>query len=192
MTPFQKAGYTIDTKFKVLKTYGQLNLGDTVTIRSEHDRCNDYDEYPIFITEDGREEPMCLPGSRCGDEELAVLVDSEEEDVLPVSISMTLEEGIALQEFIDNTILADVHGELLKGVGSKVDKALEGKVVKGVCAWEYYGLKEVYDLRKYTGSFEALLNAMIPSKAKEEALAEAKELRKQLEELEKQIDEMGE
>jgi len=183
MTPFQKAGYTLDTKFKVVQDYGNLRAGDIVTIRSYNDMVNDYDYYPIFTTEDGREEAMHLPVFSAGVGELEVLVDPEKEDAIPVSISMTLEEGIALQVLLDNVLIAGPHGHLLRIVGEKLDNELEGKV-KEVSEWDYYDLGDGYDLSPQSGSFEALLKAMLPK-------AKAEDLRKQLEALEKQIAEMG-
>lgn len=185
MTPFQKAGYTSDTRFKVLVDEGEVKAGDIVRVQKD-----DGSEYPFFLAEDGREECLYLPGTNPDQEELEVISEPETTEGLPVNISMTLEEGVALQELLDNIASNSLHGELLSSVGHKVDEELEGKV-KEVHEWDYYDLGQGYDLKPCSGSFEDLLKAMLPNKEKEEALAKAEDLRKQLEELEKQIAEMG-
>ena len=46
MTPFEKAGYTKDTKFKALTKDGDLNVGDIVTLE-----CDDGSSCPWFENE---------------------------------------------------------------------------------------------------------------------------------------------
>ena len=56
LTPFEKAGYTKDAKFKVLGNWGSLKKGDIVTLDED-----DGTICPRFKTEDGRCGSMWLP-----------------------------------------------------------------------------------------------------------------------------------
>lgn len=56
MTPFQKAGFTKDTKFRCLCNYGNLRKGVIVTLNKD-----DGTDCPEFIDENGNEEYMILP-----------------------------------------------------------------------------------------------------------------------------------
>ena len=57
MTPFEKAGYTKDTKFRVLRDYRRFKKGDIVTL------CEDYGSIcPRFETKEGSLGSMYLPG----------------------------------------------------------------------------------------------------------------------------------
>ena len=56
MTPFQKAGFTKDTKFRCLCSYGNLRKGVIVTLNKD-----DGTDCPEFIDENGNEEYMILP-----------------------------------------------------------------------------------------------------------------------------------
>ena len=56
LTPFEKAGYTKDTKFKLLRSYGSFEEGDIVTLKLD-----DGTVCPIFKTKDDRDVSMWLP-----------------------------------------------------------------------------------------------------------------------------------
>ena len=56
MTPFEEAGYTEDTKFKVIRDRGVLRVGDIVTLDLD-----DGTEWPYFKIEDGISEGCWLP-----------------------------------------------------------------------------------------------------------------------------------
>ena len=56
MTPFEKAGYTKDTKFKVLRDLFRLKKGDIVTLKEVKGS-----SLLWFKTEDGRNRRMYLP-----------------------------------------------------------------------------------------------------------------------------------
>ena len=56
MTPFEKAGYTKETKFKVLRDDCIFNKGDIVTLDLDND-CT----FPWFKTEDGKVHCVYLP-----------------------------------------------------------------------------------------------------------------------------------
>ena len=69
MTPFEAAGYTDTTKFRVLKERGELKKDDIVAL--------DYDDSsvcPWFKTEEGKRSYICLPNMapEGGPEELEV------------------------------------------------------------------------------------------------------------------------
>jgi hypothetical protein len=56
MTPFQKAGFTKDTKFRCLCNYGDLRKGVIVTLNKD-----DGTDCPEFIDGNGNQEYMILP-----------------------------------------------------------------------------------------------------------------------------------
>ena len=56
LTPFEKAGYTKDTKFKVLRDWGSLKKGDIVTLKEDNG-----EDFPWFKTEEGRPQWCWLP-----------------------------------------------------------------------------------------------------------------------------------
>lgn len=58
MTPFQKAGFTKDTKFRCLCNYGDLRKGVIVTLNKD-----DGTDCPEFIDGNGNQEYMILPDS---------------------------------------------------------------------------------------------------------------------------------
>ena len=57
MTPFEEAGYTKDTEFKILRDSLHLKKGGIVTLKSD-----DGNYAPFFIDEKGSEGRMWLPG----------------------------------------------------------------------------------------------------------------------------------
>lgn len=76
MTPFEKAGYTKDTKFKVLNDESEIfSSGDIVTLlRDDGSRC------PLFEDGKGGEHFLSLPGlaNEHIDEELEVYTEQED------------------------------------------------------------------------------------------------------------------
>ena len=69
LTPFERAGYTKETKFKVLVNNCGLRVGDIVTLNKD-----DGSVCPLFQTKDGRWCYTFLPNTapRSCDEELEV------------------------------------------------------------------------------------------------------------------------
>ena len=60
MTPFEKAGYTKDTKFRVIKDYYSLKIGDIVTLFGDDGNSRVLE----FKTKDGRGSWCWLPNVR--------------------------------------------------------------------------------------------------------------------------------
>ena len=103
MTPFEKAGYSKDTKFKVLRDRWGLKKGDIVTL------CEDDGSYrPRFRSEDGRCEWLYLPNTAIDEgveEELEVYNTSvspqpKEELLLPIYNSLEDMEDKDLINFL--------------------------------------------------------------------------------------------
>ena len=79
MTPFEEAGYTKETKFRVLRDWGNLKKGDIVTLGLD-----DGTECPWFKTEDGRRAWCWLPNmAQEGCEERLEVYEELNEDLTP-------------------------------------------------------------------------------------------------------------
>ena len=69
LTPFEKAGYTKDTKFRVLRDMWYFNKGDIVTLHKDNGT-----DCPSFKTEDGWQDLCWLPNTvdvtECGELEV--------------------------------------------------------------------------------------------------------------------------
>ena len=124
LTPFEKAGYTKDTKFRVLRDYDYLKKGDIVTLAEDDGfRC------PWFKTEDGNWGSMWLPGMvpKDYDEHLEVY---EGEDVTQQDIPFTEELLLPINNSLEDMEDKDLINFLKinhKLVGQILEKLNNGK-----------------------------------------------------------------
>ena len=119
MTPFEKAGYTKDTKFRVLNCFGTLEKGDIVTLDED-----DGTVAPKFKTEDGRRDWLYLPNTAedVGVEEELEVYEEPKSD--PKKYEYLIEnythELLTTEELLDNLNKEGSNGwELCGTVGSK-------------------------------------------------------------------------
>lgn len=191
-TPFENAGYTKDTKFKVLKDFGNLTEGDIVTLEEDD---NSYS--PYFRNEGGDVDEMYLPGSEWG-KELEVYEDQSSGTPTQVtrdtkvSIELTLEEAIATYVVVGTVGGGSHFRNKTSEVYHKLQELLE-PICETTDVISYLNISVIDADYPLSGSFETLLDAMLPAPVntkKQEALKQAEELKKKLEELQKSIEEM--
>lgn len=77
MTPFQKAGFTKDTKFRCLCSYGDLRKGVIVTLNKD-----DGTDCPEFIDENGNKEYMILPDLAFADLEVYTEMSGDDSSLI--------------------------------------------------------------------------------------------------------------
>ncbi len=77
MTPFQKAGFTKDTKFRCLCSYGSLRKGAIVTLNKD-----DGTDCPEFIDENGNKEYMILPDLAFADLEVYTEMSGDDSSLI--------------------------------------------------------------------------------------------------------------
>lgn len=184
MTPFEKAGYTEKTKFKVLRGDGGIRDGDIVTLQKD-----DNSTCPYFENQRGRIMAMYLPDKTAGGiQELEVYEEPTITRDTKLSVEMTVEEAIAARVVLGHIPGLSRHKELT----SKVYWVLSDALLEVGCNL-VSGLLSIPDISvepEEGCSLKDLIDAMVPSSKKQKALAEAKELRTRLEALEKDIEGM--
>lgn len=77
MTPFQKAGFTKDTKFRCLNRYGDLRKGVIVMLNKD-----DGTDCPEFIDENGNKEYMILPDLAFADLEVYTEISVDDSSLI--------------------------------------------------------------------------------------------------------------
>ena len=106
MTPFQEAGYTKDTKFRVLVDFGKyIKKGDIVTLYKDGGTLA-----PCFKTEDDRRGCMRIPN-------MVDVVECEELEVY----EEPKKDSKALVERLDNI------EKLLKGIAKEIEEIKSNK-----------------------------------------------------------------
>ena len=76
-TPFEKAGYTLDTKFRCIKEYGDFMVGDILQARED-----DGSHYPFFTNKRGVVDFMYLPRYK-DEDEIEVYQEQPKEESFP-------------------------------------------------------------------------------------------------------------
>ena len=93
MSKFIDAGYTKDTKFRVIDNYGKFKVGDIVTILED-----DGSSCPTFTDSEGNEEFMILPDE--DNPELEVFIEPKKTSLFGRKYRVTPETSKLLQETV--------------------------------------------------------------------------------------------
>ena len=129
-TPFEQAGYTKDTKFKLLMDYNSYKKGDIVTLHRD-----DGSDCPMFTDGKGNYHYLYLPNMRpTGDQRMEVYVEEATKIKFPCCVSTS--------EIKDaKTLLALVA--LFEANGATVYDGVDcggGHEFDRVDSWDYFGV----------------------------------------------------
>ena len=123
-TPFEKAGYTKDTKFKLLMDYSSYKKGDVVTLH--HD---DGSSCPMFTDGKSNNHYVYLPNMRPeGDQRIEVYVEEAIKIKFPCCVSTSEIKDVDTFEAIKSLFVVN---------GAEIS---EGDYDWGVPDFEYYGV----------------------------------------------------
>jgi len=130
-TPFENAGYTKDTKFKVISEYRDFVVGDIVVLEEDDNSTN-----PHFTTLDGKKNGyMNLPCRADAEIEVYIEVGTVSTSTFKYPCAVEL-EGLTLEQAIN------LEKAFVK-LGAKVEDSFAGE--DGFCPedWNYYGVDNV-------------------------------------------------